>query len=1053
MKKFDKLSVFIGWGVFLVSLVTYTLTLEPTASLWDCGEFIATSYKLEVGHPPGTPLFFLINRIGALFAGSNTLNVAHAINFLSGLESALTILFMFWSIVMLGHMMYRGSSKEGKDSTEWGILLAGVIGSLAYAFTDTFWFSAVEAEVYALSSLFTAAVVWAMLKWEKIADDPKSDRWLIFISYLMGLSIGAHILNLLTIPALTFIYYFKRFPGRIKVKQLIAPTVIGMVLTGVFYLLTPTVVGLGAFVDRIFVNLFSLPVNSGLAFFVILILGLLYYGVVKTSEKGTSKSRLLNIVFTCIAMVIFGFSSYTVVLIRSSVNPPMNSNAPSDPYALKAFLNREQYGSRPLFYGQTYASPIMPTDRKNYETSYQLIKKPIIKDGDTTYTCEYQPYQKLASYNYCPNTEMLFPRMYSSSGSHVREYKKWIGYNAGGDNKHIVKTVITDDGSQRQKVEIPTFWSNIKFFVLYQMNHMYWRYFLWNFVGRQSDIQSTGGIDNGQWLSGIKFIDELYLGPQDNLPAEIKANRGRNTYFFLPLILGLIGLFYQLKRDGRGFAIVMLLFFMTGIAIIIYLNQTPLQPRERDYAYAGSFYAFGLWIGLGVLCVQEFLEKYIKSWKFAFALTAILTLSVPSILAQQNWDDHDRSGRTLARDMGLNYLNSTLPNAVLINYGDNDTFPVWYAQEVEGVRTDVKVLNASYIQGDWYINQMKMKANESEPVPFTLPEYKYRSGAMLQFPVMDVPHPGGGVWTAKEVMKWVSSDDPKTKYSGGGSVTYDIIPSAHIALPVNKENALASGIIKEKDLPMVEDTIYIDLKDDVITIDQLMMLDLFANFDWKRPIHFTSFGGLMDFGLVKIEDSGSYSYIQNDGFTYHLVPIKTPIKSYMALGRVDGDDLYNKFMNVYLYGNIADPNTYIDSFIDYTVSVSRIRSNFALLASSLADEGENDKAVKALDKLMEVIPVSKVRYDDSIIPVCESYWKAGATEKGDELAKAYIKNLREYLDYYARFKGAKWVYIRPAAETYVKQLYNIIISAYDYKRYDIQTENQEYFNDIYSKFN
>ncbi len=1051
MNKYDKLSMFIGWGVFIISLATYTLTLEPTASLWDCGEFIATSYKLEVGHPPGTPLFFLINRIGALFA-SDTSTVAYAINFLSGLESALTILFMFWSIVMLGHMLYRGSPRGGEDKTEWGILLAAAIGSLSYAFTDTFWFSAVEAEVYALSSLFTAVVVWAMLKWERIADEPKSDRWLILISYFMGLSIGAHILNLLTIPALTFIYFFKRFPGRTTIKQLIPPTIIGMVLTGVFYLLTPTVVGIGAFVDRFFVNVLSLPVNFGLAFFVILVLVFLYYEIRKSSVSPTNKSRLVNIICTSIAMVIIGFSSYTVVLVRSSVNPPMNSNQPSDPYALKAFLNREQYGSRPLIYGQTYASTVLPTDRKNFETSYQLIKETSVRNGDTTLNIAYKPYQKLTGYNYSPNTEMFFPRMYSSSGNHVKEYKKWIGYTNNGNNKHIVRSVITDDGNQKQKVEIPTFWSNIKFFVLYQMNHMYWRYFLWNFVGRQSDIQCSGGIDNGQWMSGVRFIDELYLGPQDNLPHEIASNKGRNTYFFLPLILGLIGLFFQLKRDGRGFSIVMLLFFMTGIAIILYLNQTPLQPRERDYAYAGSFYAFAIWIGLGVLCVQEFLEKYIKSWKPALAVTAVLVLSVPAILAQQNWDDHDRSGRTVARDMGFNYLNSTLPNSVIVNYGDNDTFPVWYAQEVEGVRTDVKVMNASYIQGGWYIKQMKMKSNESEPIPFSLPEKKYREGAMLQFPVYDVPHPGGGVWTAKDVMTWVSSDDPKTKYPSGGSVDYDFVPSSHIALPVNKENAIASGIIKEKDLPLVEDTIYIDLKDDVITIDQLMMIDMFAHFEWKRPLFFTSFGGLIDFGLVGISNDNHYTYLQNDGFAYHLVPIKSPIESYEAIGRIDTDDLYNKMMNVFRYGNISDPNTYIDSFIDYTVSVSRIRANFALLSSTLSKEGKNDKAIEVLDKLMDVIPVSKVRYDDAIITVCEAYWKAGANEKGDLLAENYIANLKEYLDYYTRFKGAKWVYIQPVAESYIKQLYNILVSSYDCKRVDVQKRHQEYFNNIYSKF-
>lgn len=1038
MKKFDRLSIFIGWGVFLIALVTYTLTLEPTASLWDCGEFIATSYKLEVGHPPGTPLFFLINRIGALFA-SDPSNVALAINFLSGLESAFTILFMFWTLVMLGRMLYRGTDRENSEGTQWGILIAAEIGSLAYAFTDTFWFSAVEAEVYALSSLFTAVVVWAMLKWERAADDPHSDRWLVLISYFMGLSIGAHILNLLTIPALTFIYYFKRFPGRTSLKQLCVPTFVGMLLTGVFYLLTPTVVGIGAFVDRIFVNGIGLPVNSGLAFLVILVLAGLCLLIRKTETSQMSRPRIVNIVCLSVIMVILGFSSYTVVLIRSSVNPPMNSNSPSDPYALKAFLNREQYGSRPLIFGQSYASQILPTNSRNYETSYQLMD-----------SSHYVPFKKLTSYTYDDMTTMFFPRMYSSQGSHVSEYKKWIG---ASENNIIpvTRNLIVDTGDgEKQKVEAPTFWANIKFFVLYQMNHMYWRYFLWNFVGRQSDIQSNGGIDNGQWLSGIDFIDELYLGPQDNLPSEIAANRGRNRYFFLPMILGLIGLFFQLKRDGRGFTIVMLLFFMTGIAIIMYLNQTPLQPRERDYAYAGSFYAFALWIGLGVLCVQEWIEKIIPNYKVALAVTALLTVSVPAILAAENWDDHDRSGRTLARDMGFNYLNSTLPNAILINFGDNDTFPVWYAQEVEGVRTDVKVMNASYIQGGWYIDQMKTKANESEPVPFTLPRKKYVDGAVLQFPVMEINRPGGGVWTAKEVMEWVNSDNPITKYSTrDGSQQYDIIPARRIALPVDKKNALESGIITQKDLPYVEDTIYLDLKDNVLTVDQLMMLDLLAHFDWKRPISFTSFGSLMNFGLVSISGNSAYAYLQNDGFTYHLVPFKTPIDSYYAFGHVDTDNLYEKFMNVYKFGNIADPHTYVDSFYDYTMSVSRVRGNVALLSMELSKEGDPVRAVKVLDMLMEQLPVSKLRYEDSMIGVCEAYWTAGETEKGDALARDYFRVLKEYIDYYSRFKGMKASFVAPVLDSYFKQLYNLILTASDYDREQFVGDSSEYFNQKY----
>ncbi|MEG2036334.1 MAG: DUF2723 domain-containing protein, partial [Mucinivorans sp.] len=766
MKNYNKLSTIFGWVVFGIAFLTYMLTLEPTNSLWDCSEFIATSYKLEVGHPPGTPFFFLINRFAAMFAPSPS-DVAYAINTMSAIESALTIAFMFWTIVMLGRMIYRRTHDSLTSSQEWAIMASAAIGSLAYAFTDTFWFSAVEAEVYALSSLFTAVVFWAMLKWERVSDEAGSNRWLILIAYLMGLSIGAHILNLLTIPALVFIFYFKKFPSRKRI-DLWKPALIGVVLTGAFYIMTPTVIGIGAWFDRVFVNSFGLGVNSGLATFIVLLLLALGFGVWKTYKLGKALS---NTILLSAAMVVIGFSTYGIVIIRSSANPPMNSNHPADPYTLKSFINREQYGSRPLIKGQTYASLAIDNELSQ---SYYVDKN----------TGKYASVESAYDYKYDPATEVFFPRMYSEK--HAADYKNWA--------QVVGRAVRTSTG---ETVTIPTGGENLRFFFSYQLNHMYWRYFLWNFVGRQSDLQSSGNIDNGQWLSGVDFIDEMYLGPQDNLPSEIAANRGHNTYFFLPFILGLLGLFFQLKRDGRGFLVVTLLFFMTGLAIILYLNQTPQQPRERDYAYAASFYAFALWVGLGLLPLYEFLARKIKNNKFAVAISLVVCASVPVILAQQNWDDHDRSGRSVARDFGHNYLESTLPNSVIINYGDNDTFPIWYAQEVEGVRTDVRVMNASYISGDWYIDQMRVKANDSDPLPLTIPYIKYHGNAMRQFPVQDIPRPGGGVWTAKEVMAVVNSEDPQTKVRGGQH-SYDFIPARRIAVPVNKANVIKSGIVNAR---------------------------------------------------------------------------------------------------------------------------------------------------------------------------------------------------------------------------------------------------------------
>lgn len=988
MIKFRKLNIIGGWVVFAIAFLTYMLTLEPTTSLWDCAEFIATSYKLEVGHPPGTPLFFLINRFGAMFAPS-TEYVAYAINALSALESALTIAFMFWSISHLGRRIYRKDEQELKPDQTLAVIAAAAIGSLAYTFTDTFWFSAVEAEVYALSSLFTAVVFWAILKWEEVADKPGSNRWLILISYLMGLSIGAHILNLLAIPALVFIFYFKRYP-KAKLSDLWKPGLAAIAILGAFYTLTPTVVSIGAFVDRIFVNNFSLPVNSGLIATIVVILVGLGYGIYRSQK---AQRAVLNTILVSATMVVIGFSSYGVVLIRSSVNPPMNSNHPDNPYRLLSFLNREQYGSRPLIYGESYASPQIGNI---FKESYE------INNG------KYTPTKSLIGFEYDPATTMLFPRMYSDKASHVGEYKNW------GDVKG--RTVRTSTG---ETVTIPTFGENIRYFFNYQLNYMYWRYFLWNFVGRQSDIQGNG-LTDGNWISGIKPIDALYLGPQDNLPQEMQNNKGRNTYFFLPLILGLLGMFFHLRRDGRNFTVVMLLFFMTGLAIILYLNQPPLQPRERDYAYAGSFYAFAIWIGLGVIPVYERFKKWLnkknsdnadaddsKKGRMAAALAFVVCASVPVVLAVQNWDDHDRSGRTFARDMGFNYLNSTLPNSILINYGDNDTFPVWYAQEVESVRPDVKIMNSSYLGGDWYIDQMRIRSNEAAPVPFSIPRDRYSGNATRLFPIMETERMGGGTWTAKEVMAIVNSNDPRTRRFDYEGNAYDIIPTKRIAVPVNKQNALESGIITVQDLPYVEDTIYINLKKDKLTITEVLMIDLLANFDWKRPLYFTASYDMANFGLLEYSPQNSYSYLQHDGVAYKLVPFKSPISigATTNIGHVNSDRMYDLLMNQFKYGNLNDPKVYLDNFTEHTLNVVQFRNSFARLADKLLQEGDTTRAIEVLDRAMVEFPTEKLHINEDLVPIISGYWRAGQDEKGDAIAKDYVETISEYLFYFDQFSG------------------------------------------------
>lgn len=998
MSKYQKLNIIGGWLVFAIAFLTYMLTLEPTASMWDCGEFIATSYKLEVGHPPGTPFFFLINRLGAMFAPDPS-GVAYAINAMSALESALTIAFMFWSISHLARRVYRIDVQEMSSAQRWSTLAAAAVGSLAYAFTDTFWFSAVEAEVYALSSLFTAVVFWAILKWEEVADQPGSNRWLVLIAYLMGLSIGAHILNLLAIPALVFIYYFKRFPGRKKIDMW-KPAVIAVVILGVFYMLTPTVVAIGAWVDRLVVNGLGLPVNSGLVGFVVLVFAGLGYGVYRSHRAGRA---LLNTILLSAMMVVIGFSTYGVVLIRSSVNPPMNSNHPSDPYTLLSFLNRDQYGSTPLLHGQTYASP----------RTGNVFKDAFYLDDQGKYV----KYRALEGFEYDPATTMMLPRMYSANPNHVREYKNWADIQG--------RKVRTTYGGE--VTTVPTFGENLKFFFTYQLNYMYWRYFLWNFVGRQSDIQGNG-LTQGNWLSGITPLDELYLGPQDGLPSEVAQNKGRNTYFFLPFILGMLGMFFHLRRDGRNFAVVMLLFFMTGLAIILYLNQTPSQPRERDYAYAGSFYAFALWIGIGLIPVFERLARWFKGRiggaTSALAVAFVVCMSVPVVLAVQNWDDHDRSGRTFARDIGFNYLNSTLPNSILINYGDNDTFPVWYAQEVEELRPDVRVMNASYISGDWYIDQMRRASNKSEPVPFSLPKAKYSGAANRLFPFKEMERPGGGVWTAKEVMAIVNSDDPRTKIFDSEGTAFDFIPARRIALPVDRAAVIESGIVRAEDAHLIEDTIYLELGgSSALSIDNMMMLDLLANFDWKRPLYFTSAVGMADFGLLKYSGNEAWSYFQQDGSAYRLVPIKSPIGRNFSVGRIDVERLYDNMMNKFGYGNLRDSSVYVDTFIENTTDLNQYRANFARLAGALLEAGDTVRAVEVLDRAMVELPVSQLRMDEQIVMIIEAYWMAGEMAKGDALAQRYIDVVSEYLAYYDRFTGSKKTSVQGVVQGKERNLY------------------------------
>ena len=958
---FKRWNRIVGWAVFAIAALTYLLTIEPSSSLWDCGEFVATSYKLEVGHPPGAPLFMLLARIATMFAPSSYY-VPHMVNGMNALASAFCILFLFWTIT---HIARRLLTREGKAlsvANAIAILGAGAVGALAYTFTDTFWFSAVEGEVYALSSMFTALVVWLMLRWEEEADEPHSSRWIVLIAYLMGLSIGVHILNLLTIPALVFIYYFRKYRN-ITLKGMALVTLLAcailLVLNGI---IIPYTVYFGAMVDVFFVNKLGLPVNTGIVVFAFALFGLLGTAIYMTHRKG---KRLLNLVVVCVAMIMLGFSSYASVTIRAAVNPPMNSNNPDNPTALLSMLNRDQYGNRPLLYGASYAAPVESYTEKEF---YH-------------YNDEKEQYEKRTTvddYVYPDKFKHLFPRMWNYMKKE-QDYKPWAAYRTKMDfvrneNGQIVygkdgrpmrkevsdfgRKVTYYDGEYTRSIIEPTFLENLNFFFSYQLKYMYWRYFLWNFVGRQDDIQADRvTITNGNWISGIKAIDSLFIGPQTNLPREMENNKARNTYFFLPFLLGIIGLIYQLNRDPRNFTIVMWLFIMMGVALVVYFNSSPGEVRERDYVYAGSFYAFSMWIGLGVLALYDLLSKLLKKNRVAAAAATALALVVPAILCAENWDDHNRSHRTMARDLGFNYLSSIVEkegvSPIIVNYGDNDTFPLWFNQEVDGVRTDVRIMNSSYLDGEWYVDEMKCKANDAEGIPFSLPSHKYT----FVNDWIPVNSKVDKVLNAKDVMEFVRNDNVRTKMDLGYGAPADYIPTKRIALPVDKDAAIASGIVAEKDRDLMVDTVYININTSSLSRSELMLLDMFAHFDWKRPIYFTQVYVLQKFGLL--------DYLQFDGYSYRFVPILTPYKDSWSIGRIDADYAYDKLMNVMRYGNLNNPKVYVDEFTQYNLKVARTREAFARVAREYITLGNNKRAEELLDRGLEVLPVTQLRFTEA----------------------------------------------------------------------------------------
>lgn len=1059
MKQYKTVNNLIGWLTFIIAATVYCMTIEPTASFWDCPEFITTGYKLEVGHPPGAPFFMLTANLFSQFASDAT-TVAKMVNYMSALMSGACILFLFWSIT---HLVRKLIIKDENNITTGQLVTimgSGLVGALVYTFSDTFWFSAVEGEVYAYSSLFTAVVFWLILKWEDVADEPHSDRWIILIAYLTGLSIGVHLLNLLCLPAIVLVYYYKKVPNANAKGSLLA-LFASMVLVGiVLYGIVPGVVKVGGWFELLFVNSMGLPFNTGVIVYIIILAASIIWGVYESyteasrarmnisfmltiallgipfyghgvssviigiivlaalglylfaknlNKKYQISARSMNTALLCTMMIMVGYSSYALIVIRSTANTPMDQNSPEDIFTLGEYLGREQYGTRPLFYGQAYSSKVALEVKDGYcipveanSTTKYIRKEKTSPDEKDSYV----EVPGRVEYQYAQN--MLFPRMYSSA--HIPQYKGWVdikGYD-----------VPYDECGNAIMVNIPTQWENIKFFFRYQLNFMYWRYFMWNFAGRQNDIQGSGEIEHGNWITGIPFIDNWLVGDQSLLPQELKDNKGHNVFYCLPLLLGLIGLFWQAYRGQKGvqqFWVVFFLFFMTGIAIVLYLNQTPSQPRERDYAYAGSFYAFAIWVGMGVAGIIKLLRDYTKMQELPAAiLVSALCLLVPIQMAGQTWDDHDRSGRYVARDFGQNYLMSLQEsgNPIIFTNGDNDTFPLWYNQETEGFRTDARTCNLSYLQTDWYIDQMKRPAYDSPSLPITWDRVEYVEGTNEYIQIrpeikktIDALYAQADSSGNPEALQNIHNEFGEDPYELKNILKYwirsdkeglHVIPTDSIVIKIDKEAIRRSGMkIPEALGDSIPDHMNILLRDDngnpkrALYKSELMMLEMLANANWERPMY-------MAITVGRENQLGMDKHFVQEGLASRFTPFET-----QKLGAtIDSEKMYDNLMNKFKFGGIDKPGIYIDE------NVMRMcythRRVFAQLIEQLMKEGQKDKALAALDYAEKMIPAYNVPYDwqNGAVQMAEAYYQLGQTEKADKIMDALANKAIEYMTWY-----------------------------------------------------
>lgn len=1047
MKHFRLIDNLMGWLAFAIAAFVYCSTMEPTASFWDCPEFITTAYKLEVGHPPGAPFFMLTANLFTQFVSDPT-KVALMVNMMSALFSAACIMFLFWSISHLARKLVGVNGQVQNLAQLITVEASALTGALVYTFSDTFWFSAVEGEVYAYSSLFTAVVFWLMLKWEDHADEPGSDRWLILIAYLTGLSIGVHLLNLLCLPALVLIFYYRKVKNANMKGAMLALAGSGLLIAAVLYGIVPGIVKVGGWFELLFVNTFNMPFNTGFIVYIALLVGIVLWSIWETIKqksrirmtlsyllsvgmlgipfyghgwssflcgvvvlgvlffllrwkkdgKNIVSARLMNTSLLCMLMIMIGYSSYAVIVIRSSANTPMDQNSPEDIFTLGTYLNREQYGDRPLLYGPAYTSQVLLKPDGNYcvpvsekgAPVYQRKEKQDKKNEPDRY--EIQRYKT----DYVYQQNMFFPRMHSEL--HTKAYESWMGGVKG-------KTKTYERCGEMVQIKTPTQLENLRFFLSYQVNFMYWRYFMWNFAGRQNDLQGYGEWEHGNWITGIPFLDNMRLGDQSKLPTELKENKGHNVFYCLPLLLGLIGLLWQLfkndeKNNGEGekqFGIVFFLFFMTGLAIVLYLNQTPAQPRERDYAYAGSFYAFSIWVGLGVAAIAYYLQKVLKNEKLSAVLSCLCIL-VPIQMAGQTWDDHDRSGRYACRDFGRNYLESLDKDNYPIIYtnGDNDTFPLWYAQETEGFRTDARVCNLSYLQTDWYIDQMKRPAYESPAVPIHWSRLQYVAGTREGITVRpgtlerlvesykDDPETlrellGDDPFELKNIIdKWVLSDNPDLRF----------IPTDSIVMTIDKEAVRRSGMMMAAD--SIPDKMHISLKGKrAVYKSEMMMYEMLLQCNWERPLYVAMTVGKDNYGNLG-------DYFVQEGLANRITPFNTAKSG----KNIDTEKMYENLMTRFAFGGIDKPGIYLDETVMRMCGTHR--HAFSMLATRLVQEGKLDKAAKVVEKVEKVIPPTTVphSYGSGSLELARVWNTLGKKQEATDIVYPVAIQATEYLDWY-----------------------------------------------------